>query len=145
MLMNTTQNGNNWLKLTLEGTDSNWDAIGARVTLDRTDGHTIIREVKAGGSYQSTSSKSLYFGLAESGVKELLIRWPSGYIQIFDEMSVNETVHIKEERKELAEGKIHHILKDKIVLFINNSFTLIVLLEIPFLTQQKLEPKKHQS
>ncbi len=103
LLLNTTNNENHWLKLTLEGTDTNRDAIGARVILERTDGHLIIREVKAGGSYQSTSTKSLFFGLADSGIKHLSIRWPSGHTQVLEDVSADTTLHIKEERKNIAE------------------------------------------
>ncbi len=102
LLMNTTQNENNWLKLTLEGTESNRNAIGARVLLERTDGHTILQEVKAGSSYQSTSTKSLFFGLSDSEIEQLSIRWPSGHIQILVDVSVNTSLHITEERNELV-------------------------------------------
>jgi len=102
LLKNTTQNGNHWLKLALEGTHSNRDAIGARVTLERTDGHIITQEVKAGGSYQSTSTKSLFFGLARADVKKLAIRWPSGHIQTVKDISINSILQIKEEQEDYA-------------------------------------------
>lgn len=103
LLINTTNNGNHWLKITLEGTLSNRDAVGSKVMLERTDGHTITQEVKAGGSYQSTSTKSLFFGLADSDVKELTIRWPSGQIQIMEDIPKDTVLHIKEEVGEIAD------------------------------------------
>lgn len=96
LLLNSTKNRNHWLKLNLEGTDSNRDAIGARVTLERTDGLITIQEVKAGGSYQSSSTKSLFFGLGKEEVKQLTIRWPSGYTQNLKDIPVDTTLHIIE-------------------------------------------------
>ena len=104
LLTNITQNNNHWLKLTLQGTESNRDAIGARIHLERTDGHKIIQEVKSGGSYQSSSTKSLFFGLADSDVDQLTIHWPSGYIQVLDDVSINTSLHIIEGQNELADS-----------------------------------------
>ncbi|MEX1010990.1 MAG: VCBS repeat-containing protein [Balneolaceae bacterium] len=100
LLMNTTINENHWLKLTLEGTKSNRDAVGAKVTLERTDGLMITQEVRAGGSYQSTSTKSLFLGLADSGIEQVTIRWPAGHIQLLNDVTIDTTLHIKEEEKD---------------------------------------------
>lgn len=104
LLLNSTQNENHWLKINLEGTASNRDAIGARVSLERNDGHTITQEAKAGGSYQSTSTKSLFFGLAKSSVKQMAIRWPSGHVQILEGIPTDTTLHIIEGGKNFAKG-----------------------------------------
>ncbi len=104
LLMNSTRNDNGWLKLTLEGTASNRDAVGARVELERSDGHFIIREVKAGASYQSTSTKTLFFGLADARAEKLTIRWPSGHIQIHENIPFNAAIHIEEEEESLVDG-----------------------------------------
>lgn len=98
LLLNTTSNQNHWLKLTLEGTESNRDAIGAKAILERTDGMTIYQEVKAGGSYQSASTKALFFGLDDAAVEKLTIRWPSGNIQVLDEIPSDSVVHVLENR-----------------------------------------------
>ncbi len=98
LLMNTTDNGNNWLKLTLEGTESNRDAIGARVTVHRTDGRTLYHAVKAGGSYQSSGTKSLFIGLEKSTVDQIIIDWPSGHSQLLTDVPINTTLHVVERR-----------------------------------------------
>jgi hypothetical protein len=102
LLMNTTDNGNNWLKLTLEGTESNRDAIGAKVTVKRTDDNTISQVVKAGGSYQSAGSKSLFFGLDKSSVDQLIIDWPSGHSQVLTDITINISLHVVEPQKEVS-------------------------------------------
>jgi len=106
LLLNTTSNQNHWLKLTLEGTESNRDAIGAKVILERTDGMTIYQEVKAGGSYQSTSTKSLFFGLADAAVQKLTIRWPAGNTQVLNNLASDTTVHIIENPNGITEYQL---------------------------------------
>jgi len=96
LLINKTENGNNRIRLDLEGTNSNRDAVGARVYVEREDGLIMNQIVKAGNSYQSTSSKSLFFGMGESGISELRIQWPSGRTDIFSDVPVNRILRVTE-------------------------------------------------
>ena len=67
------------MNLRLTGKPGNPTAIGARVTVTRTDGSTQTAEVYAGGGYLSQSSAVLTFGLgATSQVRQVRIRWPDG-------------------------------------------------------------------
>ena len=67
------------LTVRLEGKPGNPTAVGARVTLKRTDGTQQSQEVYAGGGYLSQSSRVLYLGLGETGeVDEIIVRWPDG-------------------------------------------------------------------
>lgn len=95
-LINKTENGNNRIRLDLEGRVSNRDAVGARVYVEREDGLIMNQIVKAGNSYQSTSSKSLFFGMGEAGISELRIQWPSGQTDVFSDVPVNRILHITE-------------------------------------------------
>lgn len=95
LLLNQTKN-NNWLKIDLKGERSNRDAVGAKVYIEREDGLKMNQLVKAGNSYQSSGSKSLFFGLANSTPKELVIHWPSGSIDRFDDLPYNEILSIQE-------------------------------------------------
>lgn len=96
LLINKTENGNNRIRLDLEGVISNRDAVGARVFVESEDGVIMNQIVKAGNSYQSTSSKSLFFGIGEAGISELRIQWPSGQTDIFSDIPVNRILHITE-------------------------------------------------
>jgi len=70
---------NRLVNLRLTGKPGNPTAIGARVTVTRTDGSTQTAEVYAGGGYLSQSSAVLTFGLgATSQVRQVRIRWPDG-------------------------------------------------------------------
>jgi enediyne biosynthesis protein E4 len=67
-----------WIEIQLEGTKSNWSAIGARVSVS-VGGHTQVGEVRSGGSYLSQNDFRLHFGLGTSTEAERVeILWPSG-------------------------------------------------------------------
>jgi Flp pilus assembly protein TadD/peroxiredoxin len=82
-MRNDSNPENRFLRLRLEGRESNRDAIGARVEiLLRTSGGEILPLVKtlsAGEGFLSQSSKWIHFGLGREGtVTGGTIRWPSG-------------------------------------------------------------------
>ena len=74
----TGGNGNHFVSLLLRGTQSNRDAIGARVELEAGD----VKQtdwVRGGSSYLSSSDRRLFFGLGKTdAVTRLSITWPSG-------------------------------------------------------------------
>jgi hypothetical protein len=68
----------------LEGTASNWDAVGAVVRLT-SGGRTQTRQVAAGGSYLSDPGRILDFGLgAEKEIDRVEVLWPSGQKTVLD-------------------------------------------------------------
>ncbi len=84
--LNSWEHTGNWLQLSLEGSESNRDAIGAaaKVTLaDPVTGATRIltRVVEAGSGFASQRMFPLHFGLGESEVVEIRLAWPSGAVQ----------------------------------------------------------------
>jgi len=86
----------NWILLKLEGTKSNRDAIGARVTLRVAD-HQQTQEVRSGGGYISQSDFRLHFGLGKATQADSVeIRWPSGLVQHFENVPGNRVVRIRE-------------------------------------------------
>ena len=89
---------NNWIRLKLEGTESNRSAIGARILLTA-GGRTQIRDVASGGSSFSQHSLWPTFGIGTSAVIDSInIRWPSGIVQTIREVEPNQTLEILEER-----------------------------------------------
>lgn len=70
--------GASWLRVTLAGAVGNTAGIGARVTVD-SGGRRMEREIRAGGSYLSTSAPVAAFGLAgASAAERVTVRWLSG-------------------------------------------------------------------
>ena len=85
---NDLTNGNRSIRLQLQGTKSNRDAIGAIVRLTTPDG-TQSRMVKTGSSYLSQSELAVTFGLGRRDKADrIAIEWPSGQGQEFRNLSV---------------------------------------------------------
>ena len=83
LLVNLAPNHNHWLGVSLVGTRSNRDGIGALVTLSAGARHWV-QEVRSGSSYISSSDLRLHFGLgSEATVHDILVRWPNGEREVF--------------------------------------------------------------
>ncbi len=96
LLRNEGGNKNNWLEIKLEGTKSNRSAIGARIKIV-SGSVSQIREVNNQSSYLSQNSLTQHFGLAKyNKIDTLEIRWPSGLIQSFQNISINKRILITE-------------------------------------------------
>jgi hypothetical protein len=81
--------GHHWIGFHLEGTESNRDAVGARVEIHAGDLVTV-REVRAGSSYLSSNDPRVHFGLGERDtVDSVDIRWPSGREQTIHGLAVD--------------------------------------------------------
>jgi len=83
LFLNETMNDNHWITLHLVGTKSNQMAIGAHVTVT-TGNVKQVDEVRAGGSYLSTSDPRLHFGLGSApSFDSIEVLWPSGLLEKF--------------------------------------------------------------
>ena len=84
LLLNQSKNSNHRVVFKLVGTKSNKMAIGARVMVKA--GKLVqFSEVRAGGSYLSSNDPRLHFGLgAEATMNEVEIRWPSGKVEVMN-------------------------------------------------------------
>jgi len=83
LLVNLAANPNHWLGISLKGTRSNWDGIGAQVTVFAA-GHHWTQELRSGSSYLSSSDLRLHFGLAAATtIDHLEVLWPSGLLEQF--------------------------------------------------------------
>jgi HEAT repeat protein len=82
-LENRNTTGNHWINITLRGTRSNRDGIGAKITLF-VSGMKQMRTVTAGSGYLSQVDKRVLFGLGDASEVDLIeVRWPSGLKQSF--------------------------------------------------------------
>jgi hypothetical protein len=88
LLRNRHEAGSHWLGIQLVGKPYR-DAVGALLTLD-VGSRKLLRAVKGGSSYLSSSDRRILFGLgAEKTVERLTVRWPSGKTQTWDHLSVD--------------------------------------------------------
>ncbi len=85
-----------WLTIKLEGTRSNRDGFGARVTVRQRAG-LQIQEVRSNRSYLSASDPRVHFGLGEDSQSvEIEVKWPSGRLDTCKNVPVDRFLHIKE-------------------------------------------------
>lgn len=74
-----------WLAVRLQGTVSNRQGLGARVTVTLADGRLIVKVNDGQSGYLSHSDLPLYFGLGSNeSVTRIEVRWPSGKVQTLD-------------------------------------------------------------
>ena len=95
-LYQNNPNGNNWLKVVTIGTTSNINGIGARVEITSALG-TQIRDVQSGTGFRYMGSLNTYFGLGENtNISTLTIYWPSGTVDVMNNVSVNQSLVVTE-------------------------------------------------
>ena len=95
-LLTNRGNGNNWLQLVLEGTQSNRDAIGAEVRL-HAGGNTQLRLQTGGIDSFDQHARPLHFGLGDQGlVQRLDISWPSGEQTVLTDIEPNRILRVTE-------------------------------------------------
>ena len=86
-----------YLRLKLEGTSSNRDALGAKVELKLGD-RRIVRLRKGGCGLMSTHDPRLTIGLgAVKSIVELVVRWPSGKVSKLANVEADKELKLKEE------------------------------------------------
>jgi len=96
LLVNQVRTKNHWIGLKLQGTKSNRDAIGAKVTM-KAGSRIFVNEVRSGSSYDSNNDIRLHFGLrAATQVDSLQVRWPNGLEEKFDRATVDSIILLKE-------------------------------------------------
>jgi hypothetical protein len=96
LLRNEGGNANHWLTVLLIGTKSNRDGIGAALKLTG-QGMVLYEQAQGGMGYMSASDPRIHFGLGDrSKIDSLEITWPSGQIQKFTDVGIDEIIAVKE-------------------------------------------------
>ncbi|MEM9836911.1 MAG: FG-GAP-like repeat-containing protein [Bacteroidota bacterium] len=89
-------NGNNYLKVNLTGTGSNLNGIGARVEIFSRLGHQM-REIVSGDGFAFMSSLNAHFGIgSDEVIDSVLVRWPSGIVDVVYEPAINQNLLVVE-------------------------------------------------
>jgi len=76
----------NWIEIDLVGTTSNRDAVGAKV-LAIAGGVTQVREQNEGYHRWSQNQRRLHFGLADNATVNLIVEWPSGRSDVYENLA----------------------------------------------------------
>ena len=120
---------NHWIKIKLNGTTSNRNAIGSKIEITDNLGNIHYQEVTAGQSWSSQNSLLLHFGLgAATEIVEMKVLWISGLEEIVT-VSGLDKVYTITENQGIEEGKLAiawQNLTNQAVNFVNAD-TLMIL------------------
>jgi hypothetical protein len=93
---NVSPTANHWITLSLQGTRSNRDAIGAKLKLVTPSGARYSLVNTAVG-YGSASDRRVHFGLGKDDrILKIEITWPSGTTQVLENVAIDQFLSVKE-------------------------------------------------
>src|SRR5712664_2555808 len=106
LLVNDVRNANHWVTFVAQGAfsssspsqkyKSNRDGIGAKITV-KAGLRTFVDEVRSGSSYISNNDMRVHFGLgAATKIDSVEVRWPSGLLERFENLTVDAIHKLKE-------------------------------------------------
>lgn len=85
-------NGNRWIKLKLQGSESNRDGVGAKIRLHCADGMQY-RMTFCGENYLCQGSRWEHFGLGtQTVIDSIVVTWPSGILDTYYEVESNQNL-----------------------------------------------------
>ena len=94
---NETRGAGRWLRLSLEGTISNRQGLGARVSVFASGLPEQIREMGVSSHFLGQSEDALHFGLDQASSVDIVIRWPaSGLVTTLNDIPANSWIHVTE-------------------------------------------------
>jgi len=95
LLRNDQELGRHWLRVKVEGTGANRDAIGASVALTA-GGQTQLRSILPARSYLSQVELPVTFGLGEAArVERLEITWPDGVTTLLQDIAADQILNVE--------------------------------------------------
>ncbi len=96
LLRNEYAGKNNWLKVKAAGVKSNRTGLGARVVVTAGE-RSQVQTVLSQSSYYSHDDLRLHFGMGNKvKADRIAVYWPSGQVDILNDVAVNQVVTIKE-------------------------------------------------
>jgi hypothetical protein len=94
LFLNVSPNPGNWLGIRLQDADSG-PGLHARITVDGPEGLGSF-EVSRRTGYAGQSGLLAHFGLGDASAAEVTVRWPSGQIQVVEDVPANGVTTIVE-------------------------------------------------
>ncbi|TBX65789.1 T9SS type A sorting domain-containing protein [Flavobacterium silvisoli] len=89
-------NTNKWLKVALQGVQSNSNGIGARIEIYGTWGKQI-RDIRSGEGFKYMSSLNAHFGIGQATIiDQVVIKWPSGIVDTYTNVTPNQMLKVVE-------------------------------------------------
>ena len=85
-----------WLEVSLRGTKSNSQGIGARLVAQR-GSQKIVRELYPQNGFKAQNAAHVHFGLGQATkLERLTVTWPSGLVQEFADLAIDRHIRISE-------------------------------------------------
>lgn len=110
-------NGNNWIKVSLRGVQSNRNGIGARVEIYGAFGKQI-RDIRSGEGFKYMSTLNAHFGIGtNTQITQVIIRWPSGTVDTITNPTINQMLNV-------VEGFLYQLHKIQILLLVFSQILL---------------------
>jgi hypothetical protein len=95
-IMMNAGNTNKWLKVTLKGTQSNRNGIGARVEIYGAWGKQI-RDIQSGTGFGNMNTLNAHFGIGQAtAITKVVVKWPSGIVDVINNVTPNTTLNVIE-------------------------------------------------
>ena len=91
----TNGNVNEWLTITVEGTESNRDGIGSLVSVTTSAG-TQVQLISSGGNHGGGGQKAAFFGLGSETSATVTITWPNGVVENLGSVNSGQVAHFVE-------------------------------------------------
>lgn len=96
LLRNRASTENHWIAVDLQGTKSNRDGFGAKLTIASAS-KVQYAEARCPAGFLSQSDRRVHFGLGSSKtVDRLEVRWPSGAVQTLENVPADQILKLKE-------------------------------------------------
>jgi hypothetical protein len=90
LLVNEIGTRNHWVGLRLAGAGTTRDMLGARVSVIRADGSTLVRRARADGSYASSNDPRVLVGLGTAaGRPRIRVQWPDGRTEEWSDIAID--------------------------------------------------------
>ncbi|MCB0820154.1 MAG: CRTAC1 family protein [Bacteroidetes bacterium] len=90
------EHSNNYLRIMPKGVISNRDGVGVRMELYTPSGNQY-RYTLCGEQYISQNTQWQHFGLgSETEIDSLILKWPSGHIDVYFDVDINESIVLQE-------------------------------------------------
>ena len=105
ILENRLDASNGWLGVRLVGTQSNREGVGAAVTVYASSGDQTLQlrqTVLAHTSRRTQADTRLHFGLGDTSVDSVVVRWPTGVREVYEDVEGGEVVALVETDGALA-------------------------------------------
>jgi hypothetical protein len=133
-------NSNNWIKINLQGIQSNSNGIGARVEIYGSWGKQI-RDVRSGEGFRFMNTLNVHFGIGTAtSIDEIHILWPSGIVDVIENPNINQALVVIEGSSPLSLADVNG---NKITIYPNPTTNFLNITNLDLLSVKNITIYNH--